>query len=74
MFSRDQIATLAAVLKWLPGGFILAINDVPEIRKLFAWAKVEEVELLYSIAGGKRRPARELIISGGRPSGRSALG
>jgi DNA adenine methylase len=67
LFSRDQFATLAAALKELQGAFILSINDVPEIPKLFAWAKFEEVELLYTIAGGKGRPARELIISGSAP-------
>jgi hypothetical protein len=33
------------------------------IRAAFASFGMEEVSLLYSVAGGKGRPARELIIS-----------
>jgi DNA adenine methylase len=65
LFSRDQFVLLSERLRALRGRFILSINDVPEIRELFAWAAaMEAVELLYSITGGKGTPARELIISG----------
>lgn len=63
LFGRDQFSALAEALKGLQGRFILSINDVPEIRDLFGWAVIEEAELLYTVGGGKGRPARELIIS-----------
>jgi len=63
LFGRDQFSALAEALKGLQGRFILSINDVPEIRELFGWAVIEEAELLYTVGGGKGRPARELIIS-----------
>jgi len=64
LFGRDQFAAMADRLATLKGRFILSINDVPEIRTLFGRFKLEEVSLLYSISGGKGRPARELIVSG----------
>jgi DNA adenine methylase len=64
LFDRGQFAELAWALKGLQGRFILSINDVPEIRALFAWASIEPVELLYGIARGKPTAARELIVSG----------
>lgn len=77
LFSRDQFAALAEALKGLQGRFVLSINDVPEIRDLFDWTAMEEAELPYTVAGGKGRPARELIISGPAATGsidRSAHG
>jgi DNA adenine methylase len=70
LFGRDQFALLAERLGSLKGRFILSINDLPAIRDLFKGFAMEELELTYSIGGGKGRPARELIISNetGEPS------
>jgi len=65
LFGRDQFEVMAERLAHLKGKFIVSINDVPAIRKLFAAFDQEQVELTYTVAGGKGRPARELIISGG---------
>lgn len=62
LFGREQFELMAERLRRLKGRFILSINDVPEIRAAFAGFATEEVSLLYSVAGGKGRPARELII------------
>lgn len=64
LFGRDEFAAMAARLAKLKGRFIMSINDVPEIRELFAAFKMEEVSLNYSVAGGKGTPASELIIQG----------
>lgn len=65
LFARDDFAVLAAALRTLRGRFLLSINDVPEIRRLFSWAQLEEVETTYTLAGGKSaRRARELFIVG----------
>lgn len=61
LFSRDDFAKVSDSLRQLRGRFILSINDVPEIRELFAWATIEAVELNYRL-GGRPTPARELII------------
>ncbi len=62
-FTRDQFELIAARLRRLQGRFILSINDVPEIRTLFAGFCFEAVGLSYSINGGIGTPA-ELIIRG----------
>ena len=64
MFGRDEFAEMATVLSTVRGRFIMSINDCPEIRELFADFALQEVELTYTVAGGKNaRPARELVIS-----------
>lgn len=66
MFGRDQFAELATALKGLQGTFILTLNDVPQVRDLFAWASIEPVSLTYSVGGGSgRNQAREVIITPG---------
>lgn len=65
LFQRSDFETLAAVLRALTGRFILSINDVPEIRELFAWASIEPVTLKYGLAAEGPTAARELIITGG---------
>lgn len=65
LFGRDEFERLAAALKGLRGRFILSLNDVPEVRELFAWATIEPVELTYFVSGrGGQAGARELIITG----------
>lgn len=62
VFSPADFVLLSELLEGLQGGFILSINDRPEIRDLFAWATITPVELNYRIAG-RATPAKELIIS-----------
>lgn len=62
VFSESDFERLSDLLKAAKGRFIMSINDVPEIRTLFAWAKVEAVELNYRVSG-KVTAARELVIS-----------
>lgn len=67
MFARADFQRLSDVLKGAKGSFVLSINDVPEIRDIFAWARIEEVKTTYTI--GVKNDARgersELIIRGG---------
>lgn len=70
VFAPDDFARMAEILAGLKGSFILSINDTPEIREVFAGFAIEEVELRYSITGGKGTKARELIVTsrdGARP-------
>lgn len=64
LFARDQFALMAERLAQLKGRFVLSINDVPEIRRLFGRFEIEGVGLRYSVGGGKGSAARELIITG----------
>ncbi len=63
VFARMDFVALAKLLKKIKGRFIMSINDVPEIRKLFEWASIEAVETTYSVSKGKSKRAGELIIS-----------
>ncbi len=68
VFARDDFTRLADVLRALQGRFLLSINDVPEIRDLFAWATVETVDITYTVGGGgTTEPSTELIISSPPP-------
>ncbi|AWD21629.1 DNA adenine methylase [Fuscovulum blasticum] len=63
LFSRPDFERLEAALRGLKGRAILSINDVPEIRSLFAWARIEEVTTTYSIgAHGAQTNRAELLI------------
>ena len=64
VFARSDFEVMSGLLQSIKGKFILSINDVPEIRQIFSWAKMDEVTLNYTIAGGDHvQEARELIIS-----------
>ncbi len=65
MFSRSDFAAMADQMRTIKGRFLMSINDVPEIRALFAWAKIEEVSTTYTIGNHSERGAdrAELLIS-----------
>ncbi|NTT88589.1 DNA adenine methylase, partial [Tabrizicola fusiformis] len=57
LFARADFQRLADHLKALQGGFLMSINDVQDIRDIFAWARIEEVQTSYSIGGkGQSKP------------------
>lgn len=66
MFASSDHTLLRDHLAAVQGRFILTINDVPEIRALYADPAftIEPVGLTYRISGGVTE-ARELIITGG---------
>lgn len=66
VFPREDFEALAQTLQAIKGRFVLTLNDVPEVRRLFAFAAADEVSLNYWVGGGKPARARELIITGGR--------
>lgn len=67
LFSRDDFQRLSGQLAKIKGGFLMPINDVPAIRDLFSWARVEEITTSYSVAGrGQNMVAAELLIRGGQ--------
>lgn len=64
LFSRAEFARLSEHLRGIQGRFLLSINDVPEIRDLFAWAEIEPVTTTYSISRetAARGARAELLI------------
>ncbi len=73
LFGRDDFARLADQLAGLQGRFLMSINDVPEIREIFAWARIEPVSTTYTVGAGARA-ARELLISSGLHGHTNACG
>ena len=61
MFERADFEQLVTTLKALRGQFVLSLNDVPEIREMFAWASIEAVGTTYHV-GERSTAAAELII------------
>ncbi len=49
MFSADDFARMAELLRGIEGRFILLLNDTPEMRETFTGFEIEEVETRYSV-------------------------
>ncbi|WNJ89182.1 DNA adenine methylase [Bosea sp. 685] len=64
MFTRSEFELLSGALQRLQGRFILSLNDVPEVRELFAWATIDTVELSYQAGGAANtKRVREVVIT-----------
>jgi DNA adenine methylase len=64
LFEQSDFERLSAALQRLQGRFILSLNDVPEVRELFAWASIDTVELSYPAVGADHtKRVREVVIS-----------
>ncbi|MFN3582626.1 DNA adenine methylase [Phenylobacterium sp.] len=63
MFGREEFAEMAEILAGLKGRFILSLNDVPEVREVFAAFQIETVTTHYGLAGRGAQPAGEVIIT-----------
>ena len=63
MFTREDFARLAEQLRGLKGRFLLSINDVPEVREVFAGFAIEEVRTTYTIQAGRAVERWELLVS-----------
>lgn len=64
LFKREDYQTMSALLAQLKGKFLLSLNDVPEVRKIFSQFTFKKVNTLYSCnASNNAVPAKELIIT-----------
>lgn len=65
LFSRDDFSTLADGLSSLKGRFLLSINDVPQIRDIFADFIIKPVKTTYTVGKDRqgKSSAAELLIS-----------
>lgn len=66
LFSRGDFESLAEILNGARGSFLMSINDVPEIREIFASFQISEVTTTYTAGAshhGAGVRAAELLIS-----------
>lgn len=64
IFARADFELLAERLAVLRGPWLLSLNDVPEVRRIFGCFTIDPVDTSYSVAGNST-PAREVLISNG---------
>jgi DNA adenine methylase len=70
-FAREDFDRLAEALAGVQGRWLMSLNDVPEVRRVFRRFAIEGVETTYSIGGGAGRGrVREVLISGGGAAAR----
>jgi DNA adenine methylase len=62
-FERHDHEELAELLRNIKGKFLLSYDDTPEVREMYSWANIEEVETSYSMEKLRNRKTRELLIS-----------
>jgi DNA adenine methylase len=62
-FQEKDFQSLARALRSIRGRFLLSLNDVPEVRKIFAPFVVHQVFTQHSSKRGTQRRTAELLIS-----------
>lgn len=67
VFTCGDFAGVAARLAAIAGKFILSVNDVPEMREVFARFSIESVSTRYTIAGGAWSDVGEIVVTGPTP-------
>ena len=71
LFERTDFDRLAILLRSLKGRFIMSLNDVSEVREIFAEFTIEEVSTTYTVSSqGSSKRAAELLISSSKLGGR----
>ena len=65
LFTRTDFKQLSMQLSAIKGRFILSLNDVPEIRKLFRDFHIRNVQVRYFLSHNQSKRAGELIVSNG---------
>lgn len=68
IFSREDFQKLRDGLQKVKGTFIMSINDVAEIRKLFTGFHIEQVHTVYSCGKVEKKRVSELLIMNFKPS------
>lgn len=63
IFNKADFDKLAKLLKRIKGKFIMSINDVPEIRRIFKVFYIKEVQTTYTTETQSGKKAKELLIS-----------
>jgi DNA adenine methylase len=62
-FKEEDYVRVAKRLEQLKGKFLLSLNDVPEIRRIFSLFYIQPLQMTYSSQRQAGRVYRELLIS-----------
>jgi DNA adenine methylase len=62
-FSEADFTKFEECLRELRGKFVLSLNDVPEVRKLFSRFTIREIELSYTAQHEAGKRYREVLIT-----------
>lgn len=62
-FVDSDFPTLAERLKKVRGKFVLSLNDLPEVRAIFADFRIREIEFVYTAQRTAGKRFRELLIT-----------
>ncbi|CAJ0996158.1 hypothetical protein SODG_001970 [Sodalis praecaptivus] len=69
-FPFEEYENIAQMARTLQGNMLISVNDIPEMREVFAGLPQKSLTLNYCV-GRQPRRARELLI--GNPSAGDAL-
>jgi len=61
--AHDDFVAMAERLKGLKGKFVLSLNDLPQVRAIFAKFRVREIEMAYTSQKKAGRKFREVLIT-----------
>jgi DNA adenine methylase len=61
-FGLEEYERMAELAKTVKGQMVISVGDHPEMRKIFKGLKMEELEIHYTVGGGRKK-ATELLIS-----------
>jgi len=64
-FALNQYQRMAELAKSIKGRMIISVNDIPEMREIYAGLEIERFEIIYTVGGGTRKKDKtgELVIT-----------
>lgn len=62
-FGLDNYSRMAELAKSIKGRMIISVNDIPEMRQVFADLTIKTVDITYTVGGNNSTKTRELIIT-----------
>ena len=71
IYRLEDFERLRSVLSGIKGKFILSLNDVPEVKKMFRGFTIRTVDTSYNVqsasTGGAKKKVKELLIMNYKP-------
>lgn len=61
-FAFEEYERMAELARTIQGSMVISINDHPEIRRVFAGLRSEDLGITYTVGGGGGTEAKELLI------------